>query len=150
MRSFSKLTPKILDIGCGNGNFVRFLKSEGYESFGYDKSRNIQKYLRVKNVPIYKNMRDIPNHYFNVVTCFDVIEHTADPRILIRSIKEKLNKNGIAMITTPNAQGFSSRILRHNWWVFGPTAHFILFSVRSLRLLLLNEGFELLHMSTDP
>jgi SAM-dependent methyltransferase len=91
----------------------------------------------------------MPDHHFDVITCFDVIEHTTDPHVLIQSIKLKLKKNGVLMMTTPNARGFSSLILRQKWWVFGPTAHFILFSPHSLQLFLTRMGFDLLDVRTD-
>jgi SAM-dependent methyltransferase len=149
LKKFARSIQNILDVGCGNGSFVEYLISEGYRSFGYDKSKKIQKYLSGKKIPMYRDLRDMPNHHFDVITCFDVIEHTTDPHILIQSIKKKLKKNGVLMMTTPNARGFSSLILSQKWWVFGPTAHFILFSPRSLQLFLSRMGFELLDIRTD-
>lgn len=149
LKKFSKTIHRVLDVGCGDGGFLTFMLARGYKSFGYDKSKKIQKYLRDQHIPNYNNLRDIPDHSFDVVTCFDVIEHTTDPQGLIRNIKEKLKRNGILIITTPNAKSFSSLVLGQKWWVFGPTAHFVLFSPRSLKLLLTNQGFEVLDVSTD-
>ena len=53
------------------------------------------------------------------------------------------------MITTPNAQGISARILGRRWWVFGPTAHFVLFTPDSLKQMLTKEGFKVLETTTD-
>ncbi len=139
----------VLDFGCGNGTFVQFLRSKGYQSYGYDKSKTIQRYLDLQNIPQYKRLQDVPDHSFDVVTCSDVIEHIPYPRLLIRQIKQKLQNNAILILGTPNAYGFSSSILRQKWWVFGPAAHFVLFSSKSIKILLESEGFEVLDISTD-
>jgi hypothetical protein len=116
---------------------------------GYDKSRNITKYLFKKNIPYYKNLNDIPDKYFDVITCFDVIEHTTNPKELIEMLHKKTKKNGLLILSTPNSQSLSSKILGQKWWVFGPTAHFVLFSVFSLNLLLAKANFKVVSFMTD-
>lgn len=149
IKHYSKSAQTIIDFGCGNGNFVKFLNTKGYKVFGYDKSLQIKKYLDSQNTPHYTSTGEIPNNFFDVITCFDVIEHTTNPRFLLRTLIKKLKKNGILILSTPNSQGLSARILNERWWVFGSTAHFILFSPRSLTLLLTKSNFKLLKLTTD-
>lgn len=149
IKSFSKSAHAILDFGCGNGKFVKFLLTKRYKAFGYDKSLTLQKYLNSKNIPFYKSLKQIPDKYFDVITCFDVIEHTTNPYFLVETLKNKLKTAGILIISTPNSTGISARILGTKWWVFGPDAHFILFSTKSIKLLLNNAGFHVLAVDTD-
>ena len=149
IKKFSGSTHTILDFGCGKGNFVKFARAKGYKAFAYDKSESIKKHLFVQAIPFYKNLWEIPDNYFDVITCFDVIEHTTNPRFIIREMKQKLKKHGILVISTPNAQGLSAKILGKRWWVFGPAGHFILFSIYSLQLLLSNMGLKVLDINTD-
>lgn len=149
LSNYLKSVQTILDFGCGNGNFVTFLRSNKYKAFGYDKSASISTYLRAYHIPSYKSLSQIPTKQFDIVTCFDVIEHTTKPIEVIRIIRNKLKKDGILMISTPNACGISARLLGQKWWVFGPTAHFMVFSPYSLQLLLKRMGFRILDTRTD-
>ena len=152
LAAITKWTTKLrhmLDFGCGSGLFLKFLIKKGYDARGYDKSTTLTKYLQLRKLPMYADLSAIPARYFDVVTTFDVIEHTIDPHAFIRDVKSKLKKNGILMITTPNAQGVTARILGGRWWVFGPTAHFVLFTPESLKQLLIHEGCKVLEVTTD-
>ncbi len=139
----------ILDFGCGRGEFTKYLRAKGYKALGYDKSKIVQKYLVSQHVPIYQTLNKIPNKFFDVITCFDVIEHTTDPRALLENIRLKIKSHGTLVLSTPNCQGISARILGKKWWVFGPEAHLVLFSPNSLGLLLENAGFRVVKIYTD-
>lgn len=149
LRKYTKGAKIVLDFGCGNGNFVKFLQSKNYNALGYDKSANITEHLALQKTPLYRNEKDIPNFYFDMITCFDVIEHTTNPAEIVETLHKKLKKGGILLITTPNAESISSRALGKYWWVFGSTAHFVLFSIFSLKLLLTSFNFNILDVSTD-
>jgi len=140
---------RILDFGCGSGLFLEFLIAKGYKAYGFDKSKKLTKHLRDLHIPSYARVSKIPNGYFDAITNFDVIEHTTKPHIFIRNVNRKLKREGILMITTPNAYGISGRILKDRWWVFGPKAHFTLFSSESLKYLLHREGFKVQCITTD-
>lgn len=149
LKKYSTSAKTVLDFGCGNGNFVKFLISKRYNAVGFDKSKDITNHLKNNNIPFYKNEDEIPNVYFDVITCFDVIEHTTNPAKILETLRTKLKKNGILYITTPNAESISARVLGNKWWVFGPEAHFVLFSLFSLKLFLSNHGFNILDTNTD-
>lgn len=149
LQKYAKSAKTVLDFGCGNGNFVKFLRSKKYKTFGYDKSVGITEHLFSEKLPFYKNENEIPNEYFNVITCFDVIEHATNPEKIMDVFRMKLKKGGILILSTPNAESISSKVLGKNWWVFGPEAHFIIFSLFSLKLFLYNHNFNILDSATD-
>jgi SAM-dependent methyltransferase len=50
----------------------------------------------------------LSNSKFDLVTCFEVIEHVADPGAIVAQIRSLLAENGVSLISTPNADiGFS-------------------------------------------
>lgn len=149
LRQHIKSGSKIMDFGCGSGLFLKYVISKGFMGYGFDKSKGLTKNLQRLGIPSYANVTKIPNGYFDAVTCFDVIEHTTNPCELIKDIRRTLKKNGVLMVTTPNAYGVSGCLLKSRWWVFGPEAHYIMFSIDSLKKLLTKEGFEIVQTSTD-
>ncbi|MEO6430457.1 MAG: class I SAM-dependent methyltransferase [Nitrosospira sp.] len=84
----------ILDFGCGNGNFVRFLREKGYAGTeGYD--------------PFSHEFGDssVITQQFDVVICQDVIEHAPNPGDLLDEIASLVRRpGGILAIGTPNAE----------------------------------------------
>jgi len=114
-----KLIPKnieqnILEIGCGNGNTLGKLKEEGYASFtmGIEKN-NFCENEALKNNIDHFICDDIEKVYyqinktFDVILFLDVLEHLVDPWIVFKEISNRLNKNGIIIISLPNIRNLS-------------------------------------------
>jgi len=85
---------RILDFGCGNGNFVRFLQEKGYPGVkGYD--------------PFSHEFGDssVFTQQFDVISCQDVIEHVPNPGKLLDELASLVRRpGGMLAIGTPNAE----------------------------------------------
>lgn len=83
---------RILDYGCGGGDFIRFLKEKGYESaFGYDEYSEA-----FSDVSLLEST-------FDCVFSQDLIEHVASPRDLVDKFDALARPGGIIAVGTPNA-----------------------------------------------
>jgi 2-polyprenyl-3-methyl-5-hydroxy-6-metoxy-1,4-benzoquinol methylase len=140
---------KVLDVGCGSGAFLQYIKKAGYRPFAMDISKKIINFMKKKGISGYTDMNKIPQKSFDAITAFDVIEHTTDPIKFIKEIKDKLKTKGVIMITTPNSVGISARMLKDKWWVFKPEGHYILLSPKGIRYLLEKIGFKIIFIKTD-
>lgn len=106
----SRLVPKcnnLLDVGCGDGVMLHFIKDKVKNTYGVDNVKTELK--KAKKVGMFVDLintdtDDFPykKNFFDAVTCLDVIEHVKDPRILLRKIYSVLRKDGILIISTPN------------------------------------------------
>ena len=99
---------KGLDIGCFNGFFVRKLLDQKINFFGIDfNSKAIDDGIRRFNLADRIKVQDASNglgvEKYDFVTCFEVIEHVADPSNVVDVIKSVLAKDGTAYISCPNA-----------------------------------------------
>lgn len=93
-----------LDIGCAYGYAVDVLKSLGYNAFGIDISRYGIRKAKVyaTDVVVCDVQRTLPfkTRVFDLVTCFEVLEHLPRP---LQAIKNMFNSCKHVMIcTTPN------------------------------------------------
>lgn len=73
---FRYLAGKIMDLGSGTGETVQFFRKHGFEAFGLDWIEPRNEYCKKANVTL-KNQLD----RYNVITCFDVIEHLTNGQI---------------------------------------------------------------------
>jgi SAM-dependent methyltransferase len=79
---------------------------------------------------------------FDVVTVLSVLEHTNDPRAMLRDVARVLEPGGALYVITPNVESLACRVLHERAATFDGRNHLIYFSPATLRDLLEREGFE--------
>jgi SAM-dependent methyltransferase len=120
---------RLLDFGGGNGVCGQLLRGLGFLSADvYDPF-----------TPIYA-LR--PEGKFDVVICFETLEHLPNPRVGIASIIESTSDSGIVLFSTLiQPKDFEKQGM--NWWYIGPrNGHISIFSRKSLALAWQNFGFK--------
>jgi len=113
-KNYSSLLPKdkganILDIGCGMGHFLYYLKKGGYKNIsGLDVSRENAEFCRKNGFNIAcKDGRTFlkpQKEKYDVIVMNDVIEHLDKGEIfeMLSMIHSALKKGGTVMVKTPN------------------------------------------------
>ena len=103
----NRKTQRILDVGCGTGETLSFLKRKFPKSrlYGVDNSAQAVKYSRSRgHENIYKaNAQQLPfkDNYFDSILFLDVLEHIKDHQKAINEAKRVLKKRGKIIITSP-------------------------------------------------
>lgn len=98
---------KVLDIGCGTGNFAYKAAKSGARVLGIDYSNeaiNIaQKKYKNKNLEFMQfNASDkLPGKY-DIIVLVGTLEHMDNPLQVLKVCKKHLNKNGKIIATVPN------------------------------------------------
>lgn len=105
-----RIHAKSLDIGCGAGFICSLLSGNGYHVYGIDISQaalNIAK----ENIPAGKfflsnesEKIDLPDEYFDLTTCFGVLEHIPTPQTTVNECFRTLKKEGRAIFVVPNSK----------------------------------------------
>ncbi len=142
----------IVDVGCGYGFSLDFAKRVlNLETFGYEPSyygRAGAKELGLTILDSYIDKDTKPERKASVVISSEVIEHCGDPHAFIEAMESQLDteKPGILTISTPNKAHLTKDLQNpQNLAILSPGAHIILFSKRSLELLLRQHGYSHIH-----
>ena len=99
------LTGKILDIGCGVGDFLKLYN----DVIGVDINKDCVNYckqngLNAELMPV--NIIPFNDKTFNSIVLDNVLEHIENPSILISEIKRILMPNGLLVIGVPCEKGY--------------------------------------------
>lgn len=138
---------KILDFGCGVGDFSGICKNNGYDVLGFDVSQYAAEYTSKTYGVVTKFGKLSPDLFlpgtFNIITCFDVIEHIPDFLGALRVLNSWLKAEGKVFITTPNIESWDARLLGKYWYGFTKLPqHLLYFSPKSLELALKKSEFK--------
>lgn len=108
---------RVLDYGSGEGYGTATLASHAASVTGVDIDPEViahaqAKYgsdLNISFEAITGNQLPYPDGSFEVITCFEVIEHVPDPNAVIAEIARLLSTNGVLLISTPNKAEYSDK-----------------------------------------
>ena len=113
INSFSGLAKgKILDLGCGDGDYSRRLKELGFEVTSGDIDAARFKYkneIEFKHCDITKEM-PFADNTFDYVLLMEVVEHLRNPYTVIQEINRIIKKGGSLILSTPNILSLKSRL----------------------------------------
>jgi len=106
---------KVLDIGCGSGYGVDLIASKASEVIGVDISKEAMNYARQhykrKNITFCVgdaiHLDFLKDRKFDVIICFEVIEHVANYFQCLKEIRRLLKHDGILIISTPNKRYYN-------------------------------------------
>lgn len=155
----SKRGKVVLDIGCGTGEFLQFMKKSGWQTFGIEPSKEALKETKEKGILAYSSLEKFAVEQkkqrlkIDVITLINVLEHVINPKRTIANLKKFLGKGGILYVQVPNdfskLQDLASKkINQKQWWVAAPV-HISYFNFQSLEKFLRSYGFDILLRTTD-
>jgi 2-polyprenyl-3-methyl-5-hydroxy-6-metoxy-1,4-benzoquinol methylase len=103
--------PRVLDFGCGDGNFLKAASLLGFDAFGVDFSESRRsRSQQVGDVTFYSGLEDlrqdltIDEACFDAITLFQVLEHLAEPLETLQQLSAVLRPGGILVVEVPNCK----------------------------------------------
>lgn len=136
---------RLLDIGCGGGEWLNAARRAGWKAQGLEVSAPVVEYLREQDFEIFHGfLQDAayPDNHFDMVLAIEVLEHVPDAEAILRETARILRPGGVLWATTPHGNGLSARVLHEEWSVVAPPEHLHLFSSKGMRRILRKSGFS--------
>lgn len=149
---------KCLDLGCGRGGYLDLLKDKykDVETWGIEIDEVSGKIAKSKGHKISignaEEMIDaLPDNYFDLISCNDILEHFLNPYIIVEKLKNKLAENGRLVSSLPNIRYYKPMfeyIFKAEWiyreeGVMDKT-HFRFFTKKSIQRMYEKAGFKIL------
>jgi len=148
---------RILEIGCGEGNFGAHLKQRnaaevwGVEFDDAQAQLARQKLDRVFSGDIAMFLNELPANYFEAIVCNDVLEHLIDPYTVLAELRSKLAPSGRLISSLPNIRFFRTffDFVFHKNWDYTDNGimdktHYRFFTVKSIRKMYESQGYEII------
>ena len=134
----------LVDIGCGNGQFLGAAMQLGWEAWGIDLDPKAVKTAQKTGATVIQGVfpdTGLPSAHFDIVTLSHVIEHVHDPLAALREAFRVLKPGGYLWLATPNMGSFGHARFGADWRGLEPPRHLVLFNNNSLEKALDGAGF---------
>jgi SAM-dependent methyltransferase len=106
----------ILDVGCGKGQVLDALKTPGVRLCGVEAAADAAEALRARGlegraVDLETGALPFADGEFDVVLCYDVLEHLFAPGRVLREIGRVIGAGGAALLCVPNTLNLFNRLV---------------------------------------
>ena len=135
---------RLLEVGAGSGGFVQVALRRGWSVDATEISSSGLAHLEATGARVFAgDLLDAryPDASFDLVVSLEVLEHLPAPGAHLREIARVLRPGGLLLLTTPNFNGLSRRLLGVRWRVIDPE-HLGYFTPRTLAQALVSAGLR--------
>ncbi|MCM8831833.1 MAG: class I SAM-dependent methyltransferase [Candidatus Omnitrophica bacterium] len=160
-KHLSRGSRNLCDIGCGTGNFLKYMKKKGWEGIGIEPSQEGARRSEDSELTIYNlSLEEFINAYpesintFDAVTLLNVLEHVPYPINFLQNVKRLLKpRTGMICIRVPNDFNMlqiyvQKKLNKEAWWIAVPD-HINYFNLEALKKLLISLGFNIVYATAD-
>jgi SAM-dependent methyltransferase len=146
-------SPRLLDVGCSFGMFVKVARENGFAAEGIEPAREAAEAAIKDGLDVrcgYLEDLGLPGESYDVVTLFEVIEHLQSPLPLLRECNRILKADGLFILSTGNTDSWTCKYLRNKWDYLDikETGHVSWFNPASLSLIAEKAGCKVVKLYT--
>ena len=140
---------KVLDIGCGVGDFLHTAEMHGWECTGVEPSEDAkviaQKRMNGKIISS-EDLENIPEGYFDLITMWHVLEHVDDLKWQVEQLRRLVKSKGRIVIALPNYKSYDGQYYKELWAAYDVPRHLNHFNKTTLTKIFKASGMELVKM----
>lgn len=145
MYLMDKQPGRLLDVGCGSGDFMAKMRAVGWHVEGIDVDSDAVAEAGKRGLTV--RCEDLmnagyPDNHFDAIVMGHVVEHLFEPTRYMSECCRILKRQGSFVIVTPNASSWGHKKFRSDWRGLEPPRHLQIFSKKALHRAALGSGFS--------
>ncbi|HSU72818.1 MAG TPA: class I SAM-dependent methyltransferase [Candidatus Binatia bacterium] len=138
-------TGRLLDIGAAGGSLAAVAQRKGWKVEGIEPNRWLcnwskEHYGITLKPGILENYKFPPNS-FDLITLMDVLEHTGDPKAVLKECNRILKPGGVIAINVPDSDSWLHKVMGRRWF-FYLSVHLYYFNHKTMKTMLRSTGFK--------
>jgi 2-polyprenyl-3-methyl-5-hydroxy-6-metoxy-1,4-benzoquinol methylase len=129
---------KLLDIGCGTGEFLFFCKQKGFDVTGIEPGEKPRTFARESyQLDVYGEewLNNLVQPGFDVITLWHVLEHVHHLHERMKKIVEIMKPGGTLIIAVPNSDSWDALYYGKFWAAYDLPRHLYHFSMETMKIL---------------
>lgn len=137
---------KLLDIGCGVGDFLHKLEAHGWHCVGVEPSEDAKAIARKRtNAELLESvdLNRIPDNYFEVITMWHVLEHVDELKWQVEQLQRLISNEGRIVIAVPNFKSYDAQFYKEHWAAYDVPRHLNHFNRQSISKIFSTNGLKL-------
>lgn len=118
IRFTGKRGGRVLDVGCGTGDRLDVFRTLGFEPYGVETSGSALYARDHLGLDVFHGDlfgARFPDRFFDLVTLYNVLEHTHDPRAVSLEVSRILKEDGYFILQIPNTDSLQCRLFGKRW-----------------------------------
>jgi len=123
---------RLLDVGCSTGQLLDYARARGAQTWGMDFSAACREVNERKGHRFVTALDELTAERFDVVSAFDVIEHSYDVPGFLAALARVLRPGGSLLVLTGDITSLSARLCGNRWWYLRYPEHIVFPSRRFL------------------
>lgn len=140
---------KLLDIGCGVGDFLHVAENKGWQCTGVEPSEEAREIARqrIKGDLLYsEDLNHLPDQSFDLITMWHVLEHVDDLKWQVAQLQRLIKPNGRIVIAVPNYRSYDGRFYNAYWAAYDVPRHLNHFNKTVITKMFKTSGLSLVCM----
>ena len=136
---------RLIDVGCGNGDTLQIARQLDWQALGIELDGAAVQAARARGLDVVQGGYEALANYAgqaDCVMCSHVLEHVHQPLALLRLLLAALKKDGVLLLSAPNASSYLRDEYGDNWRGLEAPRHLAIADLNWLVQWLGAQGFE--------